>query len=98
LFFLLNQGISSNITVPNDADVQGNCHLNTSAQEITITFFDTSWVLDIIIMKDAGLEVGEGLEGDGNTYTWNKLNLSYTVDYHFPEAENTGIYFNSVHF
>ncbi|XP_060593831.1 uncharacterized protein LOC132748278 isoform X2 [Ruditapes philippinarum] len=81
-------GISSNITVPNDADIKGNCHLNTSAQEITITFFDASWVLDIIIMKGVGLEVGDRLEGDGNTYTWNKLNLSYTVDSHFPEAEN----------
>ncbi|XP_060602818.1 location of vulva defective 1-like [Ruditapes philippinarum] len=83
-------GISSNITVPNDADVQGNCHLNTSAQEITITFFDASWVLDIIIMKGAGLEVADRLEGSGNTYTWNKLNLSYTIDSHFPEADKPG--------
>lgn len=75
--------------MPENVAVSGNCRPDntTDVETITLTFFETKWVLDIDIgiVQSSLFGVNEDME-----YGWQNIRLSFDVDDHFDDAENQG--------
>ncbi|XP_060602823.1 uncharacterized protein LOC132755903 [Ruditapes philippinarum] len=82
------------VAVPDDANVNGNCSYTATSQEITLAFFNSTWMLNIVVVK-GGISNEQNAKlikvlSDTADYSWQYASVTYQVDDHFPGAKNAG--------
>ncbi|XP_053404853.1 uncharacterized protein LOC123555154 [Mercenaria mercenaria] len=86
---------TATVSVPDSVNVNGNCSYSDTEQEITLTFFKSQWMLDIVIAKESksvlqNFAIFKALSKSSD-YSWQAVTLTYVVDSHFPNAKNQGM-------
>jgi hypothetical protein len=82
------------VAVPDDVNVSGNCSYTATSQEITLAFFNSTWMLNIVVAKGGKSNVQNAklfqVLSDTADYSWQSVSVTYKVDDHFPGANNAG--------